>query len=98
MSFGVGTPKQSRFFVVVVFTRSACLAVAVVDRPGWIRANVDGFRVVLEPLVEQFQRTRARRISRIEARVGDDRGGIAGHRHPGRADPGLHVLPGARPV
>jgi coenzyme F420 biosynthesis associated uncharacterized protein len=28
--------------------------VAVVDRPGWIRANVDGFRVVLEPLVEQL--------------------------------------------
>ena len=25
--------------------------VAVVDRPGWIRANVDGFRVVLEPLI-----------------------------------------------
>jgi uncharacterized protein (DUF2342 family) len=24
--------------------------VAVVDRPGWIRANVGGFRVVLEPL------------------------------------------------
>ena len=23
--------------------------VAVVDRPGWIRANVDGFRVVLSP-------------------------------------------------
>jgi coenzyme F420 biosynthesis associated uncharacterized protein len=29
--------------------------VAVVDRPGWIRANVDGFRVVLEPLVEQMR-------------------------------------------
>jgi coenzyme F420 biosynthesis associated uncharacterized protein len=29
--------------------------VAVVDRPGWIRANVDGFRVVLEPLVERLQ-------------------------------------------
>ncbi len=29
--------------------------VAVVDRPGWIRANVDGFRVVLEPLVEQLR-------------------------------------------
>ncbi len=28
--------------------------VAVVDRPGWIRANVDGFRVVLEPLVERM--------------------------------------------
>ncbi len=29
--------------------------VAVVDRPGWIRANVDGFRIVLDPLVEQLQ-------------------------------------------
>ena len=29
--------------------------VAVVDRPGWIRANVDGFRVVLEPLVEKLR-------------------------------------------
>ena len=29
--------------------------IAVVDRPGWIRANVDGFRVVLEPLVDQLQ-------------------------------------------
>ena len=28
--------------------------VAVVDRPGWIRANVGGFRVVLEPLAEQL--------------------------------------------
>jgi coenzyme F420 biosynthesis associated uncharacterized protein len=26
----------------------------VVDRPGWIRANVDGFKVVLEPLMEQL--------------------------------------------
>jgi coenzyme F420 biosynthesis associated uncharacterized protein len=29
--------------------------VAIVDRPGWIRANVDGFRVVLEPLVDQLR-------------------------------------------
>ena len=28
--------------------------VAVVDRPGWIRANVGGFRVVLEPLTEKL--------------------------------------------
>jgi coenzyme F420 biosynthesis associated uncharacterized protein len=28
--------------------------VAVVDRPGWIRANVDGFRVVLDPLVHRM--------------------------------------------
>ena len=30
----------------------------VVDRPGWIQANVDGFRVVLEPLMEQLQQRR----------------------------------------
>lgn len=30
----------------------------VVDRPGWIRANVDGFRVVLEPLMDQLQEKR----------------------------------------
>jgi uncharacterized protein (DUF2342 family) len=29
--------------------------IAVVDRPGWIRANVDGFRVVLDPLAEQLR-------------------------------------------
>ncbi len=28
--------------------------IAVVDRPGWIRANVDGFRVVLDPLAQQL--------------------------------------------
>jgi coenzyme F420 biosynthesis associated uncharacterized protein len=28
--------------------------VAVVDRPGWIRANIDGFRVVLDPLVQRM--------------------------------------------
>jgi coenzyme F420 biosynthesis associated uncharacterized protein len=28
--------------------------VAVVDRPGWIRGNVDGFRVVLDPLVQRM--------------------------------------------
>jgi coenzyme F420 biosynthesis associated uncharacterized protein len=30
----------------------------VVDRPGWIRANVDGFRVVLEPLMAQLSERR----------------------------------------
>ncbi len=33
--------------------------VAVVDRPGWIRANVDGFRVVLEPLADRLLERRA---------------------------------------
>ena len=44
--------------------------VAVVDRPGWIRANVDGFRVVLEPLVEQLR----------ERVPGGDNGAPAGRR------------------
>ncbi|MBA8954151.1 coenzyme F420 biosynthesis associated uncharacterized protein [Actinomadura namibiensis] len=30
----------------------------IVDRPGWIRANVDGFRVVLEPLMERLEAKR----------------------------------------
>lgn len=29
----------------------------IVDRPGWIRANVDGFRVILEPLTERASRS-----------------------------------------
>jgi coenzyme F420 biosynthesis associated uncharacterized protein len=29
--------------------------VAIVDRPGWIRANITGFEVVLDPLVEHMQ-------------------------------------------
>ncbi len=29
----------------------------IVDRPGWIRANVDGFRVILEPLTERARRS-----------------------------------------
>jgi coenzyme F420 biosynthesis associated uncharacterized protein len=31
----------------------------VVDRPGWAEANVDGFRVVLEPLASKLQTTQA---------------------------------------
>ena len=30
----------------------------VVDRPGWIKANVDGFRVVFEPLADRMSRRR----------------------------------------
>jgi coenzyme F420 biosynthesis associated uncharacterized protein len=29
--------------------------VAVVDRPGWIKANITGFQVVLDPLVDHMQ-------------------------------------------
>jgi coenzyme F420 biosynthesis associated uncharacterized protein len=30
----------------------------IVDRPGWIRANVEGFRVVLEPLMDRLSERR----------------------------------------
>ena len=46
-------------------------AVAVVDRAGWIRANVDGFRVVLDPLAEQMrQRSPAANASGLVMGVG----------------------------
>ncbi|MBB2912569.1 coenzyme F420 biosynthesis associated uncharacterized protein [Streptosporangium becharense] len=35
-------------------TETAPQPATIVDRPGWIRANVDGFRVVLEPLTERM--------------------------------------------
>jgi coenzyme F420 biosynthesis associated uncharacterized protein len=35
-------------------SKGATGPVAVVDRPGWIKANVGGFRVVLEPLAEKL--------------------------------------------
>jgi coenzyme F420 biosynthesis associated uncharacterized protein len=45
--------------------------VAVVDRPGWIRANVDGFRVVLDPLAEHLrERGRAPEPGSVIATVG----------------------------
>ena len=45
--------------------------VAIVDRPGWIRANVDGFRVVLEPLAQHLRdRGRAPEPGSMIANVG----------------------------
>ncbi|HSF26613.1 MAG TPA: zinc-dependent metalloprotease [Actinomycetes bacterium] len=35
-------------------------AVAVIDRPGWIRANAAGFRAVIDPLEERLQERRSR--------------------------------------
>jgi coenzyme F420 biosynthesis associated uncharacterized protein len=45
--------------------------VAIVDRPGWIRANVDGFRVVLDPLAEHLrEKGRAPEAGSVIASVG----------------------------
>jgi coenzyme F420 biosynthesis associated uncharacterized protein len=40
--------------VTGLVSQGAAGPVAVVDRPGWIRANVGGFRVVLEPLADRL--------------------------------------------
>jgi coenzyme F420 biosynthesis associated uncharacterized protein len=44
--------------------------VAVVDRPGWIRANVGGFRVVLEPLAEKLAERAEQRTAAIPSLPG----------------------------
>ncbi|MFF0416018.1 zinc-dependent metalloprotease [Kitasatospora sp. NPDC004745] len=38
---------------------AAATPVLVVDRPGWVRANVAGFRTVVQPLVDKLQARRA---------------------------------------
>ncbi len=44
--------------------------VAVVDRPGWIRANVDGFRVVLEPLADTLLERRSDTTASLVTAIG----------------------------
>ena len=69
--------------------------VAVVDRPGWIKANVSGFQVVLEPLADKL----AERGNPVPGgRAADRLGRRAGHRRAGRPDPRLPLVARARPV
>jgi len=44
--------------------------IAVVDRPGWIRANISGFQVVLDPLVERMQEIGAAPAGSVLTAVG----------------------------
>jgi coenzyme F420 biosynthesis associated uncharacterized protein len=44
--------------------------VAVVDRPGWIRSNVDGFRDLLDPLLESLTANRRTPIGPVTSVVG----------------------------
>ncbi|WP_214107441.1 zinc-dependent metalloprotease [Acrocarpospora catenulata] len=41
----------------------------VVDRPGWIRANVDGFKVVLEPLTQKVGSNMPAIVSAVGSRI-----------------------------
>ncbi|MDP9318297.1 MAG: zinc-dependent metalloprotease [Actinomycetota bacterium] len=40
-------------------TESATAPVVVVDRAGWVQANVDGLRLVIDPLVEKMRASRS---------------------------------------
>ena len=47
------TPLVREFTGLVAEERSA--PIFVVDRPGWIRANVDGFATIISPLIDKLQ-------------------------------------------
>ena len=66
--------------------------VLVVDRPGWVRANADGFATVIEPVVDKLAAQKGPPTGLAAGRR------LAGHRRRGRPDPGLPRQQGARPV
>src|SRR3954451_3475225 len=45
-------------------------AVAVVDRPGWIRSNVEGFRTLLDPMLETLAASRKVTLGPVVGAVG----------------------------
>jgi coenzyme F420 biosynthesis associated uncharacterized protein len=59
------TPLVREFTGLVATERTA--PVLVVDRPGWIQANADGFAQVLGPLVERLQAKRGSASPLVEA-------------------------------
>ena len=68
LAIAVAEPVQQ---VTAMFSAEDIGQVAVVDRPGWIRANVDGFRVVFDPLAEHLrERGRAPDPGSVIAAVG----------------------------
>src|SRR3954447_4052467 len=44
--------------------------ISVVDRPGWIRSNVDGFRDLLDPLLESLTESRSTALGPVASAVG----------------------------
>ena len=51
-------------------TATTVAPVAVVDRPGWIRSNVDGFRDLLDPLLESLTANRRTPIGPVTSAIG----------------------------
>ena len=60
--------------------------VAVIDRPGWIRANAAGFRTVLDPMVERLQQ---RRLAAGKSESGSPVGDAIGSKLTGVQSGGL---------
>ncbi len=66
--------------------------VLVVDRRGWLQANVDGFGEIVSPLIDKLQ---AKKGAAVAVRA---RGRLPGDRRRARADARVHEQQGARPV
>lgn len=57
-------------FTQLTPTGEVTAPVAVVDRPGWIRSNVDGFRDLLDPLLDTLTSRRSASFGPIASAVG----------------------------
>ena len=93
------TPLVREFTGLVAEARTA--PVLVVDRPGWIRANADGFATVIAPIVDKLQEKKGAPSPMTEAigsRItGAELGvmlGFLGNKVLGQFDP-FHEAPGA---
>jgi coenzyme F420 biosynthesis associated uncharacterized protein len=62
------TPLVSEYTGLVADTGAA--PVLVVDRPGWVQANADGFAHLLEPVVERLQQRRGTPVGGVTEMVG----------------------------
>ena len=84
------TPLVREFTGLVASERTA--PVLVVDRPGWIQANADGFATVIAPLIEKLQEKKG---APSAAGRGDR---LADHRRRARRPARVPRLQGARAV
>src|SRR5215207_6236804 len=66
--FAVDSEQHVREFTGLQAT-SATAPVVIVDRPGWVQANADGFRTVLQPLADKL-REKQERTGGLSSAVG----------------------------
>jgi coenzyme F420 biosynthesis associated uncharacterized protein len=57
-------------FTGLTAASDAAAPVAVVDRPGWIRSSIDGFRDLLDPLLDSLAASRSASFGPIASAVG----------------------------